>query len=109
MTKVCERLVRERENEIRRQAVHSTQMRNELSCYSHSVQDIEQMLKKNMSYYTSGPFMRMKRDIERIFRPAMLRQTVMRRLLRHRKIRIQRATGTRKGGNDSRLQYMCNV
>lgn len=64
MTKVCERLVRERENEIRRQAVHSTQMRNELSCYSHSVQDIEQMLKKNMGYYTSGPFMRMKRDIE---------------------------------------------
>ena len=64
MTKVCVRRVRERENEIRRQAVHSTQMRNELSCYSHSVQDIEQMLKKNMGYYTSGPFMRMKRDIE---------------------------------------------
>lgn len=64
MSRVCEKLVRERENEIRRQAVHATQMRNELSCYSHSVQDIVQMLKKNMGYYNSGPFQRMKRDIE---------------------------------------------
>ena len=64
MGKVCERLVREREGEIRRQAVHSTQMRNELSCYTHSVQDIVQMLKKNIGYYNSGPFQRMRRDIE---------------------------------------------
>lgn len=64
MTKVCGVLIRERENEIRRQAVHSTQMRNELSCYSHSVQDIEQMLKKNMGYVMSEPFRRMRKDIE---------------------------------------------
>ena len=60
MTKVCGMLIREREAEIRRQAVHSTQMRNELSCYSHSVQDIEQMLKKNVGYVFSLPFGKMK-------------------------------------------------
>lgn len=65
MTKVCGILIRERETEIRHQAVHSTQMRNELSCYSHSVQDIEQMLKKNMGYVMSEPFRRMRNDIER--------------------------------------------
>lgn len=65
MAKVCGILIREREAEIRRQAVHSTQMRNELSCYSHSVQDIEQMLKKNTGYVLSPPFRRMQEDIER--------------------------------------------
>ena len=65
MTKVCGMLIREREAEIRRQAVHSTQMRNELSCYSHSVQDIEQMLKKNVGYVFSLPFGKMKEDMER--------------------------------------------
>lgn len=65
MTKVCGVLIREREAEIRRQAVHSTQMHNELSCYSHSVQDIEQMLKKNMGYVMSEPFHRMCKDIEK--------------------------------------------
>lgn len=63
--KVCERLRRERENEINRQAMHDTQRRNELSCYVHSVQDIEQMLKKNTSYVMSEPFRRLQKDIER--------------------------------------------
>lgn len=65
MSKVCSLLIRERENEIRKQAVHGTQMRNELSCYSHSVQDISQMLKKNPGYFSSEPFKRMQSDIER--------------------------------------------
>ena len=43
-------------------AVHATQMRN--SCYSHSVQDIEQMLKKNNGYVMSPQFRRMQADIE---------------------------------------------
>lgn len=64
--KVCDRLVRDRENEIRRQAVHSTQMRNELSCYSNSIQDITQMLKKNTGYTQSAVFDRIKADVERI-------------------------------------------
>lgn len=65
MSKVCALLIRERESEIRKQAVHGTQMRNELSCYSHSIQDISQMLKKNPGYYASPPFKRMQADIER--------------------------------------------
>jgi len=64
MTKVCSSLIREREAEIRRQSVHSTQMRNELSCYSHSTQDISQMLKKNMGYTASPIFSRLREDIE---------------------------------------------
>lgn len=63
--KVCSRLIRERENEIRRQAVHSTQMRNELSCYSNSTQDIVQALRRNTGYITSPPFRRLQADIER--------------------------------------------
>lgn len=65
MNKVCGVLIREREAEIRRQAVHGTQMRNELSCYSHSVQDIAQMLKKNTGYLLSPAFNRIRGDLER--------------------------------------------
>lgn len=64
MDKVCSQLIREREMEIRRQAVHNTQMRNELSCYSRSTQDIEQMLKKNVAYVTSDPFQRILKSVE---------------------------------------------
>ncbi len=64
MDKVCSQLIREREMEIRKQAVHNTQMRNELSCYSRSTQDIEQMLKKNVAYVMSGPFQRILKSVE---------------------------------------------
>lgn len=64
MDKVCSQLIREREMEIRRQAVHNTQMRNELSCYSRSTQDIEQMLKKNVAYVMSDPFQRILKSVE---------------------------------------------
>ena len=62
--KVCKQLVAERENEIRKQSVHGTQMRNELSCYSHSTQDLAQMLKKNMGYMMSEEFQKIRRDIQ---------------------------------------------
>jgi len=62
--KVCSRLIRDREQEIRSQSLHSTQMRNELSCYSNSIQDIGQMMKKNTGYTTSEPFMRLQKEIE---------------------------------------------
>ena len=65
MSKVCRQLVIEREMEIKRQSVHSTQMRNELSCYSHSTQDIDQMLKKNMGYMMAPEFRRIQQDIEK--------------------------------------------
>ncbi|MCR4854086.1 MAG: DUF4435 domain-containing protein [Prevotella sp.] len=65
LSKVSRLLVADRELEIKRQSVHSTQMRNELSCYSHSTQDIEQMLKKNMGYMMAPEFRRIQKDIER--------------------------------------------
>lgn len=68
LTKVCARLSKEREQEIRRQAVHSTQMRNELSCYANSVQDITQMLRRNTGWMTSEPFMRLQEEIGRKLR-----------------------------------------
>lgn len=80
MTKVCGMLIRKQESEIRRQSVHETQMRNELSCYSHSVQDIEQMLKKNTGYLKSPQLKLLKDDLERFLNPgnertAELKQT----------------------------------
>ena len=68
LDKVCSQLIRERENEIRRQARHQTQMRNELSCYTHSTQDIAQMLKKNVAYVMSEPFRKIQESIEEFLR-----------------------------------------
>ncbi|MCD8292108.1 MAG: DUF4435 domain-containing protein [Prevotella sp.] len=68
LNKVCSKLIRDRENEIRSQAVHATQLRNELSCYSHSTQDIPQMLKKNFGYTMSPLFRKMQEDVERFLR-----------------------------------------
>ena len=66
MNRVCSILVQERENEIRRQAVHDTQCRNELSCYSNSIQDISQMMKKSAGYVDSPQFQNIRRDLERL-------------------------------------------
>lgn len=67
MNKVCDSLQRYREQEIRRQSVHSTQMRDELSCYNHSVQEIKAMLRKNVGYATSEPFRRIQADVSTYF------------------------------------------
>jgi hypothetical protein len=64
MDRVCEKLRRERENEIYHNAEHSTQMHNELSCYQHSLQDIATMLKKNVGYIRSVPYRRLLADVE---------------------------------------------
>lgn len=64
LNKICNRLMHDREMEIRRQSVHGTQMRNELSCYNHSVQDISQMLKKNTGYMQSQPYKWLVADVE---------------------------------------------
>ena len=63
LNKVCERLRREREIEIHKNAVHNTQMRNELSCYQHSVESVASMLKKNYGYINSPQYQRIKNDI----------------------------------------------
>lgn len=65
MTKVCNSLRMERENEINRTAVHDTQRRNEMSCYENSLMDIKAMLKKNMGYMGSPLFLRLQGDVER--------------------------------------------
>ena len=64
MTKICEKLVRQRENEIANQSVHGTQRRNELSSYSNSVEDLVPILKKNLGYMRSEQFQSIKADIE---------------------------------------------
>lgn len=63
LKKVCGQLVAERESEIRRTAIHSTQRRNELSSYSHSTIDVEPMLRRNIGYMRSEPFQRLRADI----------------------------------------------
>ena len=63
MTKVCNRLRMERENEISRTAVHRTQMHNELSCYENSLADTKQMLRKNTGYMQSRQFARLQKEI----------------------------------------------
>ncbi|MCI6161708.1 MAG: DUF4435 domain-containing protein [Prevotellaceae bacterium] len=64
LDKVCSQLIQEREKEIRCQSVHSTQLRNELASYNHSLQDIPQMLKKNAGYFMSEPFKWIQEDIK---------------------------------------------
>ncbi|GAB6982296.1 DUF4435 domain-containing protein [Prevotella dentasini] len=65
MKKVCDKLIRERETEINRNAVHSIQRHNELSSYSHSIEEIVPMLRRNVGYMSSEPFRRIKDDIAR--------------------------------------------
>ena len=65
LSKVCDRLVREREGEINRQSVHNTQRRNELSCYTNSLGDVVEMLKRSNGYVYSEPFKWMEADLQR--------------------------------------------
>ena len=64
LSKVCERLRREREEEIARTARHHMQKENEMSCYEHSLQDIRQMVKKSTGYQFSPQFRRIQQDLE---------------------------------------------
>ncbi len=64
VARVCDRLVRERQEEIRRQSVHHAQEQTEMACYKHSIQDVAAMMKKNTSYEASQPFARILRDVE---------------------------------------------
>ena len=71
MKRVCDRLVREREDEINRNAVHDTQRRNELSSYSHSTEAIVPMLRRNVGYVNSEPFKRLKEDVGEFLKPKL--------------------------------------
>lgn len=61
---ICGRLRQERENEIRNNACHYTQQRNELSAYMHVQADITQMLKKNTGFMNSAIYRKLRDDIE---------------------------------------------
>ena len=60
---VCTVLRKEREKEIRRLAEHDVQRQNELSCYQHSQQPVDDMLRKNVNFKNSAPFQRLRNDI----------------------------------------------
>ena len=64
INKVCNRLRQERQDEITSQARHNTQRTNEMSCYEHSLQDIHQMLKKNMGYERCQQYQQILHDVE---------------------------------------------
>lgn len=66
LKRICGDLIREREMEISRQSLHSTQRRNEISCYSSSLADISLILKKSTGYIISEPYRRIAADIERL-------------------------------------------
>ena len=63
MSKVCNLLRQERQNEIYYAMAHKTQKRNEMTCYENSLQDIKAMLKKNNGYMSSEPFRRLQEDV----------------------------------------------
>ena len=63
LSKVCNILRQERQNEIYYASAHKTQKRNEMSCYENSLQDIKSMLKKNTGYMSSEQFRRLQNDI----------------------------------------------
>lgn len=63
MTKVCNQLRQERQNEIARAKAHHTQKRNEMSCYQNSLQDIKGMLKKNTGYAFCEQFGKLQNDV----------------------------------------------
>lgn len=76
LTRVCERLVHERETEISRQSVHYTQRNNELSCYTNSVEDVTAMLKKNTGYTESEPFRRIQNDVQNFINGSSKRRSL---------------------------------
>lgn len=63
MSKVCNLLRQERQNEIYHASAHKTQKRNEMTCYENSLQDIKVMLKKNSGYMASEQFRRVQDDV----------------------------------------------
>jgi hypothetical protein len=65
LSKVCNLLRQERQNEIYHAQAQHTQKRNEMSCYENSRQDIKAMLKKNTGYLQSQPFLRLQDDVRR--------------------------------------------
>ena len=62
--KVCDTLIREREQEIQHQSRHNTQLRNELSCYTRSIGNITNALRRNQGCAASEPYKHICSDVE---------------------------------------------
>ncbi len=67
LRKVCDHLVRLRQNEIVQQSRHAVQRRNELQCYNHSVENISLLLKKNVGFVVSEQYRMILADVARLF------------------------------------------
>ena len=65
LTPICNHLRKERESEIRRNAVHTQQRQNELSCYQRRQSPIDQMLRKSTKFRTSAPYQWLKEDLRK--------------------------------------------
>lgn len=75
LRQVCDLLIREREDEINRNAVHDTQRRNELTSYEHSTETIVPMLRRNVGYVNAEPFLKLKEDISKFLKTPTLQPT----------------------------------
>lgn len=67
LASVCEQLRRQREQEIRRLAVHHTQQQNELSAYQNTCLPIELVLNKHTFYAQSPLVERILSDARKLF------------------------------------------
>ena len=65
LTPICTQLRKEREAEIRKNAVHSQQRQNELSCYQRRQSPIDQMLRKSTKFRISEPYQRLREDLRK--------------------------------------------
>lgn len=74
LSKVCNLLRQERQNEIYHSVAHKTQKRNEMSCYENSLQDVKTMLRKNTGYSQAEPYKRLQDDLRRYLDEAPRRQ-----------------------------------
>lgn len=64
LSPLCIHLRKEREAEIRHNAVHAQQRQNELSCYQHRQLPVEQMLRKSTRFLQSEPYQRLRADLK---------------------------------------------
>lgn len=60
---VCTLLRKEREREIKNLAEHDTQRQNELSCYQHSQESVQNMLRKNVGFKNAPPYKKLQQDL----------------------------------------------
>lgn len=63
LKRFCDRLIQNRESEITRMATHVVQKNNELAGYSHSLADINTMLRRNTAFFSSTPYQKLQQDI----------------------------------------------